>query len=188
MREEIVEPISLRLSDHIESYYYDTTVTRHADTVTFNWIAPRLEYSSDITVENTYDDTLRSTHDVDHWRYYDMTREEWYALDRYEVSPNIYLLTALQCYIRDDIGFWLGRYHARVIRNASFLWYIIVLQRRWKEDVVIKIDDYQLNFYGNDKVLNLSELLNKKWVDVVDEICKKLEHEEAILIKLWLWN
>jgi hypothetical protein len=35
MREEIVEPISLPWSDHIESYYDDTTVTR-VDTGTFS--------------------------------------------------------------------------------------------------------------------------------------------------------
>lgn len=184
MREEIIEQISLPWSDHIESYYDDTTVTRHVDTVTFSWISSRTEWYQ-VPAE---DDTLRSTHDVDYWRYYGMTREEWYALDRYEVSPNIYLLAAPQCYIRDDIGFWLGRYHARVIRSASFPWYIIILQMRWKEDVVIEIDDYQLNLYGNDKALNLSELLNRKDINIVDEICKKLEHEEAILIKLWLWN
>lgn len=93
MREEIIEPISLPWSDHIESY----TVIRHVDTGTFSWTLSRLDYS------------------VDDWRYY--TGEQ--------SQPNLYYA---------------------------------------------------------------SELLNKKWVDVVDEICKKLEHEEAILIKLWLWN
>jgi hypothetical protein len=58
---------------------------------------------------------------------------------------------------------------------------------RWKEDVVLKIDDKDLSNI-NDNIFNLSELLNKKVTNVVDEICKKLEHEEAILIKLWLWN
>lgn len=104
----------------------------------------------------------------------------------FEVYPNIFLLDELQCYIRDDIGFGLGGYTATIIKAAAFLWYMIVLKKIWKNKIVLKIYDYQLAGYGN--VFKLSDLLNKKEVNVVDEICKKLEHDEAIIIKLWLWN